>query len=73
MWSRKGICVCELHTPVPSRVMLTSTLVSFVSLFTVADRTAYIWPQAVVQKWGTANTLSSMDDNHHKAHNAQCR
>ena len=40
MWSRKGICDCELHTPVPSRLMLTSTLVSFVSRFTVADRTA---------------------------------
>ena len=40
MWSKKGICELELHTPVPSRFMLTSTFVSFVSLFTVAALTA---------------------------------
>ena len=40
MWSKKGICELELHTPVPSRLMLTSTLVSLVSLFTVAALTA---------------------------------
>lgn len=40
MWSKNGICELELHTPVPSRLMLTSTFVSFVSLFTVAALTA---------------------------------
>ena len=32
MWSRNGICEFELHTPSPSMLMLTSTLVSFVCL-----------------------------------------
>ena len=40
MWSRKGICDWQLHTPVPSRLMLTSTFVSLVSRLTVAERTA---------------------------------
>ena len=40
MWSKKGICELELHTPVPSKLILTSTFVSFVSLFTVAALTA---------------------------------
>jgi len=40
MWSKKGICELDVHTPVPSRLTLTSTLVSFVCRLTSATRAA---------------------------------
>ena len=38
IWSRNGIWLCDVQSPEPSKLMLTSTLVSFVSRLTVAVR-----------------------------------